>query len=195
MLMAIKAVIFDYFGVIESDSLAATYRHIGGDPDADAQFIADTIYAANSGRIPGSRWVFAEKLGISVDKWMHERRGKDPDILKYILELRKTYKTGLLSNIGRGGLRTLWGDELEKYFDAAIASGDVGLTKPDPEIFAMMADRLGIQPDECIMIDDNPDYCEGARAAGMIAIQFQNLHQAKHELQRLLKPANPVAAA
>ena len=188
--MKIRAIIFDYYGVIQPDALATTYSYFGGDPEADAQFIADTIYAANMGHISGSRWVFAEHLGVSVDEWMRElkkRAKQDPDLLAYILELKQSYKVGLLSNVGRGGLQILWGeDELKKYFDAAIASGDVGHVKPDPEIYHMMAERLGVEPGECVMIDDQPAYCDGARATGMQAIHYRHFKQCKRDLQTLL---------
>jgi HAD superfamily hydrolase (TIGR01509 family) len=191
----VKAIIFDYYGVIQPDALASTYSHFGGDPGTDAQFIADTIYAANMGHIPGSRWVFAKRLGVSVDEWMHElkaRAKRDPDLLAYILELRQSYKTGLLSNVGRGGLQVLWGeDELETYFDAAIASGDVGMAKPDLRIFRLMAERLGVDPSECVLTDDQPAYCDRARSIGMQAIHYRHFKQFKHELQALLKAEHP----
>lgn len=189
----IKAIIFDYFGVIQPDVLGATYRSFGGDPDKDAQFLHDTINAVNHGYVKSSRPIIAERLGITTDQWvdaLNTRRGHDPDLLKYILELRKRYKTGLLSNIGPGGLQLMWpAGDLERYFDVAIASGDVGHIKPEPEIYQLMASRLGVQPDECVMIDDLEKYCVGARQAGMQAIQYTHFGQCKSELEALL--ANP----
>lgn len=187
----VHAIIFDYYGVIQSDTLAATYRHFGGDPDRDRQFLSDTIADLNNGRIKSSRPVIAKRLGISVDAWitaLNERKGHDPDLLKYILELREHYKTGLLSNIGPGGLQEVWSPgEVEKYFDAAIASGDVGHIKPEPEIYQLMADRLGVAPNECVMLDDLQKHCDGARQAGMQAIQYSHFAQAKAELEALLR--------
>lgn len=186
----IKAIIFDYFGVIQPDVLPTAYRSFGGDPDKDAQFLHATITALNHGYIKSSRPVIAERLGISTDDWVRaldERRGHDKELLAYILQLRKHYKTGLLSNIGPGGLQVMWPNgELEKYFDIAIASGDVGRVKPEPEIFQLMAERLGVQPSECIMLDDLQKHCDGARSAGMQAIQYRHFAEAKVELERLL---------
>jgi putative hydrolase of the HAD superfamily len=188
----IRAIIFDYFGVIQPDVLPVTYRSFGGDPDKDAQFLHDTINAVNHGYIKSSRPVIAEHLGISTDDWvraLNERRGHDPELLAYILELRAKYKIGLLSNIGPGGLQVMWpAGELEKYFDVAIASGDVGFIKPEPEIYKLMAEKLGVDPTECVMIDDLQKHCDGARSAGMQAIQYGHFAQAKTELQKLLTP-------
>lgn len=189
----VTAIIFDYFGVIQPDVLPAAYRSLGGDPERDRQFLHNTIRAVDYGYITSSHPVIAEHLGVSEDQWaraFNERRGHDPQLLRYILELRKRYKTGLLSNIGPGGLEALWpADELQKYFDAAVASGDVGFIKPEPEIYKLMAERLGVEPSECVMIDDLQKHCDGARAAGMQAIQYTHFDQCKAELDALL--ANP----
>ncbi len=186
----IRAIIFDYFGVIQPDVIGATYRLFGGDPDQDAQFLRDTISAVDHGQLKSSRPVIAQRLGIPVEEWVHalnERRGHDPDLLNYILLLRKQCKTGLLSNIGRGGLQAIWPKgELEKYFDVAIASGDVGHIKPEPEIYELMAEKLGVKPQECVMIDDLEKHCMGACAIGMQAIQYDHFAQAKAELEKLL---------
>lgn len=186
----IRAIIFDYFGVIQPDVLPAAYRSFGGDPHKDAQFLHDTITAVNHGYIKSSRPVIAEHLGISTEEWvaaLNARRGHDPELLAYILQLRKRYKTGLLSNIGPAGLQVMWEPgELERYFDVAIASGDVGFVKPEPQIFQLMAERLGVVPNECVMLDDLQKHCDGARAAGMQAIQYRHFAQAKSELESLL---------
>lgn len=186
----IRAIIFDYFRVIQPDVLPAAYRSFGGDPDKDAQFLRDTINAVNHGYIKSSRPVIAERLGISTDEWvtaLNQRRGHDAELLAYILELRNQYKIGLLSNIGPGGLQVMWpAGELEKYFDEAIASGDVGFIKPEPEIYRLMAQRLGVEPKECVMLDDLQKHCDGARAAGMQAVQYTYFNQAKAELEKIL---------
>lgn len=186
----VKAIIFDYFGVIQPDVRSATYRSFGGDPDKDAQFLHDTYNAVNRGFITSARPLIAEHLGISEQEWVRaldERRGHDKELLAYILELRKKYKTGLLSNIGPGGLQLMWPKgELEKYFDVAVASGDIGRVKPEPEIFTLMAERLGVQPSECVMLDDLEKHCDGAQSAGMQAIQYTHFAEAKAELEKLL---------
>jgi putative hydrolase of the HAD superfamily len=190
--VAIRAIVFDYFGVIQPDILTATYEHFGGDPEHDASFIADTIYAVNSGAIPSSKPVFAKHLGITTEEWtaaLEERREQDPDLLAYIAQLReKGYKTGLLSNMGRGGLQMVWAEgDLKKYFDAAAASGDIGHVKPEPEAYRLIAERLGVAPEECVFTDDQPAYCDGARAIGMHAIHYRRLKQFQQELAQLLR--------
>ncbi len=112
---------------------------------------------------------------------------KDQQVLDYVKELRAHYKVGLLSNIVQGGLKRYFTDEeLAEYFDVAAASGDIGFIKPDPKSYLWVAEKLGVAPSECIMIDDRIEWCAGAEAAGMQSIHFKSLEQLKTDLGIIL---------
>lgn len=57
--------------------------------------------------------------------------------------------------------------ELEKNYDATVISHEVGLRKPDVEIFALAVDKLGLEFDQCVFVDDVARYLETARSLGM----------------------------
>lgn len=185
----IRAIIFDYYGVIRPDIFVATYTHFGGDPAADEQFIADTIYASNSGHIPSSIPVISKHLGISPHEWtakISAPQKHDEKLIQYIKQLKRDYKTALLSNVSRGRLKEILASaDLTDCFDITIGSGETGYAKPDVEIFKLAAEKLGVKPNECIMIDDRADYCQGARNAGMQAITYQTFPQFKRDLKKL----------
>lgn len=189
----IKAIIFDCFGVVRPDNLRLTYQRFGGNLDTEEQFITDTISAANHGLIPNSRDVFAKKLGITGDEFMQaldDGVQNDQRLLDYIAELRKTYKTGMLSNVSRGRLQEIFEPGvLDKYFDVYVGSGDIGVAKPEPEAYRTVAERLGVSPEECIFTDDSEDYCAGARAAGMQAIRYQSFPQYQRDLEAIFNTA------
>jgi len=74
------------------------------------------------------------------------------DVLK---KLRASYKLGLLSNgDSRSQHNKIIQVEAEQYFDEVIVSGDLGIHKPDRRIFDIMAKRLGVKNEECIMVGD-----------------------------------------
>ena len=81
---------------------------------------------------------------------------------------RAGVRTGMLSNS--------WGDDrydrahLEELFDAWVISGEVGLRKPDPAIYSLAAERLGLAPDACVFVDDLPGNLKPARALGMATV-------------------------
>lgn len=186
----IKAVIFDCFGVIRPDRFISAYREMGGDPEADRQFIEENVRAANMGLIPNSRQVMADRLNISVKRWLHALdygTGVDLQLLDYVQELRKTYKTAVLSNASRGRLKEIIGEaDVDRCFDAIVESGSLGFAKPDPEIYEYTADQLGVRFDECLFTDDREEYCQAARAVGMQAIVYESFDQFKGALEPLL---------
>jgi len=187
----VKAVIFDCFGVIRPDRFIAAYREMGGDPEADRDFIEYNIRAANMGLIPNSRQVMAERLNISVDRWLHAlNHGAEVDLelLAYVEQLRKTYKTAVLSNASKGRLKEIIGEQdAERCFDVIVESGSLGFAKPDVEIYEHTADQLGVRYDECVFTDDREEYCEAARAVGMQSIHYRSFQQFKAQLQSLLQ--------
>ena len=56
--------------------------------------------------------------------------------------------------------------------DGIVVSGRERLMKPDPAIFQLLCSRYGLDPATCVFVDDNPDNCEAARAAGMDAFRY-----------------------
>ncbi|MFN2590412.1 MAG: HAD family hydrolase [Actinomycetota bacterium] len=92
-------------------------------------------------------------------------------------------KTGLISNT--------WGalaasDHLAGLFDTEVRSGDVGLRKPEPEIYRVAARRLGVSERECVFVDDIPANVEGARSVGMWGLLHRDAAITVPKLEELL---------
>jgi putative hydrolase of the HAD superfamily len=93
-------------------------------------------------------------------------------------------RTGLVSNsMGAGRYDRSAFPEL---FDGVVISGEVGLHKPQPEIFLLGAERAGAAPEECVFVDDLRENCEGAEAVGMTAVLHRGAESTVPELERLL---------
>jgi HAD superfamily hydrolase (TIGR01549 family) len=182
----IKAIIFDCFGVVKQDGLKN-----GGDTEKDRVFIIETVNKANKGLIPSTVPIFAKRLGVSDGEWwevIQEYNAVDMELLEYVRELKRSYRTAMLSNISSGGLVKIFpGGFLQPYFELTIGSGDIGFAKPEARAYELVAEKLGVRLDECVMIDDRPDYCEGATAVGMQAIEYKNLSQLKQNLSKILE--------
>jgi epoxide hydrolase-like predicted phosphatase len=92
-------------------------------------------------------------------------------------------RTALLSNSwGLDYDRSGW-DEL---FDAVVISGEVGLRKPEPEIYRLAAERLGLPPEECVFVDDLAPNVRGAAKVGMVGVHYVDHDRAVAELEELL---------
>ncbi len=186
----IKALIFDCYGVVVNDTFQTAYKTLGGDYEKDRVFIATAIAAANKGLIPRSTGPIAERLGVSEATWiatMSVGREVNMTLLFHIQELRKSYKTGMLTNIGKGGLSTLFQyGFLEQYFDVVVTSSDIGFAKPEARAYEITAEKLGVRLDECVFVDDRQPYVEGAGRVGMKAILYKDFENFKQELQKIL---------
>jgi HAD superfamily hydrolase (TIGR01509 family) len=103
---------------------------------------------------------------------------------------------GIVRRAHDAGLRTAllsnsWGDHypdelFDGLFDAVVISGRVGMRKPDGEIFRHTAELLGLEPGDCVMVDDLPQNVAGAVAAGMVAVRHTDVDSTRAELEVLL---------
>jgi putative hydrolase of the HAD superfamily len=112
----------------------------------------------------------------------------DMDLVGFIRGLRTNYTTAILSN-AFSNLRKLLTERwrIGDAFDHLIISAEVGVIKPDPRIYHLALDRMGIAPAEAVFTDDVIENVEAARALGMHAIHYQNAQQVLGDLTQLLK--------
>jgi putative hydrolase of the HAD superfamily len=91
-------------------------------------------------------------------------------------------RTGLVSNSwGNDYPREAWSE----LFDAVVISGEVGLRKPDPDIYRLAAERVGVEPSACVFVDDLPPNVRGAAAVGMAGVLHQDVARTRAELSAL----------
>jgi HAD superfamily hydrolase (TIGR01509 family) len=92
-------------------------------------------------------------------------------------------KTALLSNAdGWWQPPTSW----RGLFDATIISGEVGLAKPQTEIYLLTAAELNLEPQECVFVDDLAVNVRGAAQAGMVGVHHRSTRSTLEELEILL---------
>jgi epoxide hydrolase-like predicted phosphatase len=92
-------------------------------------------------------------------------------------------RTGLITNSWGMGIYERAPLDL---FDATVISGDVGLHKPQPEIYALACERLGVEPADAIFVDDLRENCAGAVAVGMTAVLHRDSEETVARLEELL---------
>lgn len=128
-------------------------------------------------------------LGVAETDGLMERLfagiGPDLGMIEAVRRARAAaIHTGLISNsVGSDIYAKAVLDEL---FDAIVISGEVGLHKPQPEIFLLGAERVGLPPEQCVFVDDLRENCAGAEAVGMTAVLHRGPERTLPELERLL---------
>lgn len=127
----------------------------------------------------------SERETLSRDFFAGDRL--DKRLLDFLRQLRSSHKTGLITNAWpnvRPWIDGEWG--LADLFDLVLISAEVGLAKPDPRIYQLAVERLGVAPQEAVFIDDAEENVEGAMAVGLHALRFESTDQVLSELRRLL---------
>jgi putative hydrolase of the HAD superfamily len=130
-----------------------------------------------------------ERLGVEsteglVDR-LFARMVPDGEMVAAVTRARAAgVRTGLLSNsMGSGRYDR---DAFPELFDGVVISGEVGLHKPQPEIFRLGAESIGLPPEDCVFVDDLRENCQGAEAVGMTAILHRGARSTLPKLEALL---------
>jgi putative hydrolase of the HAD superfamily len=109
--------------------------------------------------------------------------GPDEEMIGAVRAVRAGgIKTGLISNSWGLGIYERAPTDL---FDETIISGDVGMHKPQPEIYLLAAGRLGVEAGECVFVDDLRENCAGAEAVGMTAVLHRDTAATLERLSQL----------
>lgn len=116
---------------------------------------------------------FAALLGVSPEGLIKRLLGgtrPERGMIDAVRELRRAgVRTALVSN--SWGAASYPAGLLNDLFDAVVISGQVGLRKPDPEIYRLAVQKVGLDPAECVFVDDLPSNIGPAAQLGMGTIR------------------------
>jgi epoxide hydrolase-like predicted phosphatase len=197
----ILAVIFDFGGVLVrmvDDRPRLKLAEQLGVPISrldDLVFFSDSAQKASRGEISIKMHWEAVREALSIQSedmadFLEQYWSADDvnwQLLDFIKRLHPQYKVGLLSNAWddlRQTMRTRW--NIDGLFDELIISAEVGIVKPDPRIFHLAVEKLGVQPTEAVFIDDILINVQAAKQQGLSAIQFLDTQQTLTDLQGIL---------
>jgi putative hydrolase of the HAD superfamily len=201
----IEAVIWDFGGVLTSSPFEAFARF-----EAERGLPSDIIRRTNAANHLENAWARFERAEVDIEAFDElfameslalgaEVRGRDvlpllagdlrPEMVEALKRIRVRLKTGCITNnlpanaIGSAGGRTFYIAEVMALFDHVIESAKIGLRKPDPSIYRMMVEALGVDAKRCIYLDDLGVNLKPAREMGMTTIKVVSASQAIAELE------------
>jgi epoxide hydrolase-like predicted phosphatase len=117
-----------------------------------------------------------------------ERLDPNPRMIEYMRELRERgYEMAICTNNVREW-EQLWRAKLpvDEIFQVVVDSAFVGFRKPEPQIFEITLERLGVEAQEAVLIDDVEMNCDAARKLGIQTVWFRETEQAIEELEAAL---------
>lgn len=199
--MSITAVLFDIGGVLEVTPPTGWERRwaqrLGLDVAEMAGRLHDAFRAGDVGAVSLTQVeaAVAKRLGLNPaevaafmeDLWAEYLGSLNEDLAVYFAGLRPRFRTGILSNSFVGAReRERDAYNFEAMCDVVIYSHEEGLSKPDPRFYDLACRRLGVQPDQVVLVDDMAVCTEAARAAGLHAVTFVDNDQAIAAVEALL---------
>jgi putative hydrolase of the HAD superfamily len=212
------AVWTDFGGVLTppvSQTMADFSRRVGVEPHAmrsamvavgvahgtdmmaplDTPLMTENEWASEVERMLRTCWGVDADLSHFADKWFAGRPANQ-EWVACLRDLRaRGCFVGLLSNMVPTWERH-WRAMVppDGLFDDLVFSYLVGFRKPEAEIFELAAQRAGIPPSRCVLVDDLPANCRGAEAAGWHAVQFTTAAEAGTLVERLVGHHHKAAA-
>jgi putative hydrolase of the HAD superfamily len=203
--MMIEAVIWDFGGVLTTSPFDAFERF-----ESERGLPAGIIRRTNATNHWENAWAKFERAEVDLEAFDRlfaaeslalgaEVRGKDvlpllsgdlrPEMVEALRRIAAKFKTGCITNnlpvnaIGSAAGRLLYIAEVMALFDHVIESAKIGLRKPDPRIYRMMVEALGVDPKSCVYLDDLGVNLKPAREMGMTTIKVLDAPQAIRELE------------
>lgn len=201
----IEAVIWDFGGVLTTSPFEAFARF-----ERERGLPLDIIRRTNAANHFENAWAKFERAEVDLAAFDElfaaeslalgaEVRGRDvvpllsgdprPEMVEALRRIKQRFKTGCITNnlpanaIGSSGGRALYVAETMALFDHVIESAKIGLRKPDPRIYQMMVEALGVDPNRCVYLDDLGVNLKPAREMGMTTIKVIDAPQAIRDLQ------------
>lgn len=108
------------------------------------------------------------------------------EILPIIWQLKKQgYRMGLLSNNSLAGATEARAAGVDALFDVTIFSAEVGVMKPDPKAFELLANRLAVPLDAMVFIDDTEKSLARADEAGFVPVLYRGIETLVDDLKKL----------
>lgn len=198
----IKAVLFDFGGVLSEAGKRGSIRRIFGEVyglDLDVATIDDIVRKMWRGQISDEEFLaeinrrYPHTPPVTPDEFRAAMDEFTRSELVYALaaELRaKGIKTGILSNIFGLGVKPLRAGGFYDGFDPVLLSCEVGYAKPEKAFYDLAVERLGVHPEEILFIDDQEICLEPARNMGMHTLLAQSPDQIVADTKRIISEQN-----
>lgn len=198
--MAVRAVLFDFGGVIVRTEYQAPREHLAERLNMTYEDLSKIVFESETSRLASIGQMTTEAHWAAVPRRLSRPASEgnsmreeffggdvlDRELVDYIRSLRPRYKTGLLSNAWPDTRDYVVRNHLDDAFDTLVISAEVGIMKPERGIFELALKQLEVAAQEAVFIDDTSINVEAARKIGLHEIVFRNRRQAQSELKAML---------
>ena len=194
----IKAIVFDYGGVVGTEVMPFIYERMARKAKLPIEEVKTEYYkfkqAIQKGEMSMSMFYLRLGKNLNIDPneleeiWIttiNEKVGTNKDVVEIVRLLKNGgYKIALCTNnmMPFVELHNKRGDF--NIFPIKIISCEIGMRKPDKEIYEYALKQLNVKAEECIFIDNKFENMEAAKNVGMNGILFKDARQLREELRK-----------
>ena len=197
---AIEVLVFDLFGVLisfDDDLVIARLARHCADPTGAFERLhkltARLDIITGEPTLPQVHRELVEDHGLALSwadfeaAWLEPYHEAIPAMAELVEALSGNYRPVLLSNVDRDYWQVVRAMQPElEHFELLLVSAELGVAKPDPEIFRHVCQLTGTEPQQCLFIDDTAQNVDAARALGFHGHVFRSVP----ELRAALEQAN-----
>jgi 2-haloacid dehalogenase len=194
---AVRAVFFDFGGVIVDWDMRHLFRTVFDDEAEMEWFLANVLTPAENLRLDLGT-PLAEIVRELIDRHPGHRIALEAWRDRWIETIPGPVEgtTEIVEGLSRRGVRLVGVSNFSTetfplcralhdvfdLFDDIVLSGDVGVAKPDPAIYRLACERNAVEPNEVVLVDDSPANVAGARAVGLHALLFVDAQTLRRDL-------------
>ena len=199
--MSIRAVFFDFGGVIQRTEFQAPRQHLGERFGMDYEDIDKLVFGSESAR-KATVGEIAEDVHWSNVLTRLKRPANEMNAIKdeffggdvvdhtlvdFIRSLRGKFHVGLISNAWSGMRAHLEREKLIDLFDTVTISAEVRVMKPEAKIYSIALEQAKVKAEEAVFVDDVQANIDACQKIGMKGVLFADPQKAMSELRKLLK--------
>lgn len=198
--MTIRAIFFDFGGVIVRTEYQAPRQHLADELGMEYEDLEKLVFAGPSSIRASLGEISDKEHWAEVTKRLRRSASEteaireeffagdvvDRDLVEFLRSLRPRYHIGLISNAWPDLRDYIIKQKFDDAFDHMVISGEVGVMKPKARIYQIALEQAGVSPNEAVFVDDFIENIEGCEAVGMRGIHFRDPGQAMDEIKQLL---------
>ncbi len=199
--MAIRAVFFDFGGVLMRTEFQAPRQHLAERFKLDYDDIDKIVFGSESARRASVGEITEETHWLEVLKRFKRPASEiksfsdeffggdilDHNLIEYIRSLRGRFHTGLISNAWSGLREFITKEKIIDIFDTVVISAEVGVVKPDAKIFNIALEQAKVRAKDVVFVDDVKVNIEACEKIGMKGVLFKDPQETMDQLNRILK--------
>ncbi len=186
----LKAIIFDWHGVIDDTCLLDAVKELGSVVGKDVVEIrssmAKDMHDWNTGKLKSNDfWSnVRQRLNVTEEQFSVFSKASlkidlNVEMWDYIKKLKEQYKLAILSNVGTNKLALIKEKMDLSMFDEVRFSAEVGKDKSQDDFFLELTDALRVSPHEALFVDDTPIHIEKAKSLGFKTVLFETIDDLK----------------